>query len=251
MQKPRGRRLATPLALGALLVVPVAAPATRVHSRAALCPGATECAPPLPLPDGVVHFRAEGAKRTLVRQTLVSLPVHPVGKPGKPTCPGSSGLGALDAATHGRWSGSFSSQYKDYLVQTITGETHSGTPDYFALWINGRMATKGFCSLRPRTGDSILVFVSRSSTNLPLRLSTPARATAKQAFPVRVVKLRPAGGTVPVRGATVSGGGVRVRTGRRGYAQVRTTRPGQLVLRATAPGLIRSEYRTVRVAAAG
>jgi len=242
MQKSLGRRLAAPttalraavpVALGALLlVIPAAADAARVT------------------------VRVEGATKTLVPATTITTPAKPVGLPGKPTCPGATGLGALDAATHGNWSGTYSQGFMGYLVDTITGEKHGGSPDFYSFWTNLREASVGVCGYHPRDGAQILFFVSRFPSKKPiepLELRAPKTVRAGRTFTVVVRKWSAKGVPSRVAGATVSLGRSRLRTNRQGFVRITVGErrasgsAGPLRLRATAPGLVRSETDTVRV----
>src|SRR5947209_10615580 len=102
-----------------------------------------------------VYVRVEGATKTLLAQKLVktsnasTLRGHP--------CSGSSAAGALDVATHGNWSGSFSQSLNDFFISTILGETPSGD-NYWTLWVNGRSSSTGACGTQLHSGDHELWF---------------------------------------------------------------------------------------------
>lgn len=221
MQKSLGRRLAAPLALGALLVTPASALAARVT------------------------VRVEGATSTLVPSTVVSLPTQPVGLPGKPRCSGASALAALDLAARGRWSGSYFDSFNSYLVDTIAGEKHRGA-SYLAFWTNLHEANAGVCAVRPRDGGQILFFVGGKKGLEPLELRAPKTVRAGRAFTVVVRRWSAKGVPSRVAHAMVSGAGGPVWTNAHGFVRLVGTRP-LLRLRATAPGLVRSETDTVAV----
>jgi hypothetical protein len=226
MNKAPARLLASGIALAAL-AAPAAANAARVT------------------------VRVEGARRTLVPTVTVSTNGRVVGQAGHPTCSGRSALGALDAASRGRWGGSYSTGL-GYFVDTILGERHRGPQDFFDFWINHREATVGACAYTPRAGDQLLFFVARAkgAPTLPLALRAPATARAGQPFAVSVVAYSARGKPSPVAGASVAGGGVSVRTDRAGRARVTVRRRGHVELQATKPGRVRSATDAVRVRAA-
>ena len=72
-----------------------------------------------------VSVRVEGVNRTLLPATVVHGDAGSVTKGGTPagTCPGSSGAGDLDAATHHNWAGTYSSGL-GIEIEAILGETH-------------------------------------------------------------------------------------------------------------------------------
>ena len=70
-------------------------------------------------------------------------------------CPGASAAGALDRATHGRWTGRYYRQYSDLLVSSILGvKAHGGR--YWWLYVNGRSASVGVCAVKLRAGEKLL-----------------------------------------------------------------------------------------------
>lgn len=94
-------------------------------------------------------------------KTLVNATEHgekgSITKGGTPadTCHGASAAGALDAATHGKWKGKYYSQYEDLLVTSILGITPK-SPGYWEFFVNGKMATKGVCSVKLHAGEKLL-----------------------------------------------------------------------------------------------
>src|SRR3954469_20210400 len=88
-----------------------------------------------------VHFRAEGARSTLVSQRTVTLADAPIVKDGDPahSCPGQTALGALQAGTQGDWKGAWS-EGLGYFVDEIKGERHSGSSS-FSLWVDHKLSS--------------------------------------------------------------------------------------------------------------
>jgi hypothetical protein len=168
------------------------------------------------------------------------------------TCTGTSVAGALEMATGGAWTATWSSSFK-YFVTGIKGETPAGS-DSFALWVNGKFSNTGVCDTPLQQGDDVLFFVGRCEPpsftvcTVPLVLTVPATATAGQPFSVRVVELANGGEQTPVDGATVSGGDAPATTGADGIATVTLAANG--TLRATKAGRARSASEPVAVTAA-
>ena len=203
-----------------------------------------------------VTVRVEGDSATLVREVQLKTPRRPVGKTREQRCPGGTALGALHLATGGRWDGPYSEL--GYLIQSIRGERHDGTPSYWSLWVNNRLSTTGVCQAELRDGDEVLFFVDRCDYDaakqacanppvLPLAVRAPRRVTAGRPFTVRVVRYDAAGRTEPVRRATVRIGSKAYETGRRGRVRARLTGSGTRAIRAIKTGFARSAVERVVV----
>jgi len=97
--------------------------------------------------------------RTLTK-TLRSTVVHgekgsiTKGRTPRGVCPGQSAAGALSAATHGRWTGKYYASLHDIFVTSILGVTPK-SPDYWGFFVNGKMASKGVCETKLRTGEKL------------------------------------------------------------------------------------------------
>jgi hypothetical protein len=207
-----------------------------------------------------VTVRVEGVAGTLVPRTTVTTTTANVNKDGVSghDCTGTSVAGALDRATAGAWSATWSASVAGYFVTGIRGEAPAGS-DYFTLWINGSASMKGICEAELQQGDDVLFYVQEcvaapapvycsNPPVQPLSLSVPATATAGEPFGVRVVELADGGAQTPVAGATVSGGAAPVTTGADGIAVVTLAASG--TLRATKAGRARSASEAVAVRAA-
>ena len=128
----------------------VAVGTTAAASIAAIAAVAAVPAGAASAPDAYV--RIEGARATLVGQTLVRTQSGDRVKSNP--CSETSAAGALDDATHGKWSGSYSTKFGDYLVSSIDGETPTGN-NFWTLFVNGRASSTGrvrdaAASWRPR-----------------------------------------------------------------------------------------------------
>jgi hypothetical protein len=214
-----------------------------------------------------VTVRVEGDAVTRVARTTVTTNTTPVSKDGDPShsCPGTSGIGALELATGGDWSGSWSGPGFGYFVQTIKGETHSGSPDFWSFWVNYRLPDVGACSYELQPGDEVLFFPGRcefdqttmSCTNPPIRplrlFDVPRRVERGAPFTVRVVRYDEQGVAAPTAGVTVAGGGTAATTDGDGRATLSMPAPGETTLQAAGPNYARTaaEPVCVYVAAAG
>lgn len=227
---------------------------------AALVASALLAAPAVAAP-GDVAVRVEGSSQTLLPRTVVRTTDAPVGKPGQPTCAGTSALGALDRATNGNWDGPYDPGFASYNVQTLMGETHvDATSSYWAFWVNYTYASAGVCGQQTQQGDDLLFvpecYAAGCTPARPLRITgLPARVAPGTPVTVKVVQYSPPvypatqTTSAPAPGATVSGGGASAATGSGGTAVLTFPQPGAFLVKARKPGSVVSAGERVTVAA--
>jgi hypothetical protein len=201
-----------------------------------------------------VSVEIEGQTK-LLAPTTVTTPSS-VNKDGTNSCDGNTAIGALEAATDGNWSGSYS--FNSYSVETLLGESHAfGTGGYWTFYVNGNYANGGACDIHVQDGDKVLFYAGddpftagQGGFDEPVLLTAPA--TAKPGVPFTVTARNAVttfdesfAGTThfdPAAGAAVSGGTAAATTGADGSAQV-TVAAGPYTLVVTngnrAPGRIR------------
>jgi hypothetical protein len=94
--------------------------------------------------------------KTLLRPTAARGRTGWITKGGAPRgkCSASTAAGALDAATHGRWSGKYDTGLGIY-VTSILGVKPSGS-QYWSIYVNGRSANFGICGLTLHAGERLL-----------------------------------------------------------------------------------------------
>ncbi|MDQ6730059.1 MAG: hypothetical protein M3022_07130 [Actinomycetota bacterium] len=156
-----------------------------------------------------VSVRVEGVTHALLTPTTVHTHTGSITTGGAPagTCPASNAAGALDAATHHRWNGTYSSGLGIEVTQ-ILGETdkYSKHGHYWEILVNHKAASAGICGLTLHTGDQVLfAAVPATGTVFPLTLSGPSKVTAGKAFTLRVSAYNAKGVAKPVAGVHVSG----------------------------------------------
>jgi len=213
-----------------------------------------------------VHVRVEGAHKTLVTErtvTLADAPLTP--KDGNPahTCSTQTGAGALQQGSGGDWGGTWNDSFGDYLVDTIKGEKHPGSPDYWAFWVDNKQADAGVCQTQLKAGDSVLFFVDRcvydattqgckNKPYLPLAVMAPATARVGHHFTLRVVEYSAKGKASPVGGATVvvNGHALSKKTDSDGHLVVSGTKAGEVTILAHKAGLVVSAPVRLRVRSA-
>ena len=126
----------------------VAATALAVTSLAAGPAAAAVAGPP-------VHVQIQTQSRTL-RQVTVHGERGWITRGGTPkgACSGQSAAGALDAATHGRWTGTYYKSVKGIFVTSILGVKPTGS-HYWSLSVNGRTSSLGVCAVRLHRGERL------------------------------------------------------------------------------------------------
>jgi hypothetical protein len=137
-----------------------------------------------------VTVRVEGATKTLLPASTVSAPrTGSITKGGTSsgTCPSDSAAGALDAATHGRWSGSY---FKGLGidVSTILGTTLSYSKgSYWGFYVDNRLAPKGICDTKIVKGESLLFapVPAKGQAPKPIVVTAPKTVTAGKPFDLR------------------------------------------------------------------
>jgi hypothetical protein len=200
-----------------------------------------------------ITVRIEGAKRTLLPATSIQVPAAgSITQGGAPAgkCPAESAAGALNVATKGSWTGSWSNKYSDYLITTILKDTESGSKSYWEILVNDVPASTGACEVKLEAGQQLLfAAVPATGKGYPLVLKAPAAGTVGASLKVTVAAINGKGSAVPLAGATVSGAGETATTNARGVATLPVKSAGTLVLGASEAGYVRAAAVTVHVAA--
>ena len=195
-----------------------------------------------------VSVRVEGKNRTLLAEKVVQTRSGSITKGGAPSgkCLASSGQGALDVATHGRWSGKFSTSLGSYFVTKILGEIENGPRYYWSIFVNNRPAATGGCGIKLHPGDQLL-FAATVYPEYPIAIQAPGTATAGKQFDVKVVAFNAKGKSKPLAGAHVTGAGQGIVTNGRGIAHLVVSKGGTLKLGASDSGYVRAAQVRVHV----
>ena len=77
-------------------------------------------------------------------------------------CSATSAQGALNVATHGNWKGKWYSSYHEYFITGILGDNETSKKYYWGLYVNGKLASKGACDIKLKSGDKLLFKVTKS-----------------------------------------------------------------------------------------
>jgi len=241
----RASRARLTLVLGSTMLLPAAA----LAAAALAAQSQASAVPKGPTPN--ITVRVEGLTKTLVPPTAVTLTSGSVTKDGKAadSCSGLSALGALQDATKGAWSGSWSKSYRQYFISAIEGQAYSSSASYYwSVWVNDKPAQLGACELYPAAGSSIVFFPdydgkskSTVAANV-LGISAPIEVLVGKPFKVLVTSYANATGKPsPQAGASVSVAGAHASTSSSGQATLTVASAGVVELHASAPNAVRDE----------
>jgi len=111
-----------------------------------------------------VTITIQGKTKTLLATKTVQGKSGWITRGGAPSgkCSADSVQGALNAATHGNWKGSWYSSYKEYYITAILGDTETSKKYYWGLYVNGKLASKGACDIPLKSGDKLLFKVTKA-----------------------------------------------------------------------------------------
>jgi Domain of unknown function (DUF4430) len=100
--------------------------------------------------------------KTLLRPTAEHGEKGWITKGGTPRgkCSGKTAAGALDVATHGRWTGKYYSSVGGIFVTSIMGVKPKGS-DFWELVVNGKVSSKGECGVKLTRGERLLFKIAK------------------------------------------------------------------------------------------
>jgi hypothetical protein len=109
-----------------------------------------------------VTWQVKSLSKTLLKPTIVHGEKGWITKGGTPKgkCSGNSAAGALDAATHGKWSGKYFSSLSDIEVTSILG-VKPPSSDFWELFVNGKPASTGVCEVKLHAGQKLLFKIAK------------------------------------------------------------------------------------------
>jgi hypothetical protein len=137
-----------------------------------------------------VSVRVEGETHTLLAPRTVTAPsTGSITRAGAPAdaCPAASAAGALNAATHGDWGGTYSSGLGIEVTNILGTRALYAKGSYWEFFINDRAASEGVCDTRLKAGEQLLFaqVPAKGKAELPIVVRAPARVRAGHAFDVR------------------------------------------------------------------
>jgi uncharacterized protein DUF4430 len=106
---------------------------------------------------GGVTVSIKTLTKTLLRPTAEHGKRGWITKGGTPRgkCPGNTAAGALDVATHGRWTGKYYSSVGGVFITSIMGVKPKGS-NFWELVVNGKVSSKGACSVKLAKGQRLV-----------------------------------------------------------------------------------------------
>jgi Domain of unknown function (DUF4430) len=109
-----------------------------------------------------VSVQVKSSTKTLLKPTTVHGEKASITKGATPKgkCPGSSAAGALDAATHGKWTGKYYASVGGIFVTSILGVKPKGS-SFWELVVNGKPSSKGICSVKLHAGERLLFKIAK------------------------------------------------------------------------------------------
>ena len=104
-----------------------------------------------------VSVSVKSLSKTLVKPTTVHGEKGWITKGGTPhgKCSGNTAAGALDAATHGRWTGKYYASVPGIFVTSILGVKPTG-PHFWSVFVNGKSSSTGICDIKLRAKERLL-----------------------------------------------------------------------------------------------
>ena len=104
-----------------------------------------------------VSVQVKSLTKTLLRPRTVHGEKGWITKGGTPhgKCSGNSAAGALDAATHGKWTGKYYASVPGIFVTSILGVKPTGS-HFWSVFVNGRSSSTGICAIKLRAGERLL-----------------------------------------------------------------------------------------------
>ncbi len=104
-----------------------------------------------------VTVQIKTMKKTLLAPKKVHGGTGWIRKGGTPRgkCPASSAAGALNAATHGHWTGTYSASVGGIFITSILGAKPADS-DFWSIFVNGKSASKGICGIKLHAGMRLL-----------------------------------------------------------------------------------------------
>lgn len=205
------------------------------------------------LANPTVTVRVEGLTETKLPATQVTTTNTPVVKDGNSehSCSGTSAIGGLELATGGNWSGPWNSEFDQYEIYSIEGETHLFEPSstanyYWSFWLDEKEATAGACEVQLQPGDRVLFFPACFGSSCPpeqtpLGIEAPEVANVGESIQVTVRRYISDGTSLPLAGAEVNAGAVSGTTDSEGHVKLSIPAAGEITLRASAPASVRTE----------
>lgn len=124
---------------------------------------ATAAAPRTAAMGPKVSITIQGKTKTLLATETVQGRSGWITRGGAPAgkCSAESAQGALNVATHGNWKGKWYASYHEYFITGILGDSETSKKYYWGLYVNGKLASKGACLIKLKSGQKLLFKVTK------------------------------------------------------------------------------------------
>jgi hypothetical protein len=224
---------------------------------------AVACAGPALAAATDVSVRVEGTSRTLLPTRTVTAPTTgSITKGGTPSgeCPATSAAGALTAATHDNWNGTYSSGLGIEVTDILGTNALYAHGSYWEFFVNDRAASEGVCDTTLKPGEQLLFaqVPAKGKSELPIVVKAPETVKAGKPFDVKTFVYTGKGNaTKPVKASLSEMFFSYTKTGVRsvvmshvvapGVTRLTLTKPATYSLSASAKGDIRSAVVAVTV----
>jgi hypothetical protein len=151
---------------------------------------AAVCAGPALAAATKVDVRVEGTSHTLLSQRTVTAPsTGSITKGSTPSgeCPADSAAGALTAATHGNWNGTYSSGLGIEVTNILGTNAVYDHGSYWEFFVNNRAASEGVCDTTLKAGEQLLFaqVPAKGKAELPIVVKAPETVHAGKPFDVK------------------------------------------------------------------
>ena len=109
-----------------------------------------------------VTVSIKSANKTLLKPTTEHGEKGWITKGGTPhgKCSGASAAGALDAATHGKWTAKWYAKYNDIFVTSVLGVKPTGS-QFWEILVNGKPASTGACEIKLHAGQKLAFKIAK------------------------------------------------------------------------------------------
>jgi Domain of unknown function (DUF4430) len=111
----------------------------------------------------LVSVQIKSLTKTLLKPTKVHGGKGWITKGHTPSgkCSANSAAGALNNATHGKWTATYFSSVGGIFVDSILGVKPPNKNDYWEILVNGRAATAGACQIKLKSGEKLLFKIAK------------------------------------------------------------------------------------------
>lgn len=110
-----------------------------------------------------VTVQINSPTKTLLPRTPVRGQTGWITKGGTPRgmCSGATAAGALNAATHGRWTGKYFASVGGIFITSILGVKPATSSQFWGIFIHNRLTSTGLCGLKLHAGERLVFKITK------------------------------------------------------------------------------------------